>query len=380
LLSHINPDYAGFSYYHNRAFPLITNITMEKRDEENSYIRKSINVTIKVGTLLLMIVVSVLILKPFISIVLWSIIIAISFYPLFIKLSSKMGNRKKLAASIISLILVAFILIPGIYLAGSLYEGIMDLSDNIENKTINVPPPPSDVAEWPFVGSTIYGIWENAADNLDNAIDNYEPQILAAGKWLVSFLMETGIGMLLFVISVVVAGVFLASSKDASNASKDLFRKLVGERGDEFSEISEKTIRNVVKGVFGVAVIQSILSGIVFMLAKVPYAGLWALLVLVLAIIQIGPALVVIPVIIYLFSVLSPFPATIWTILLVVVMLSDNVLKPILMGKGSSVPMMVIFIGSIGGLMAFGFLGLFFGAILLSLSYKLYTGWLTENS
>jgi predicted PurR-regulated permease PerM len=161
--------------------------------------------------------------------------------------------------------------------------------------------------------------------------------------------------------------------------SKKFFKKLVGKRGDEFSDISEKTIRNVVKGVFGVAVIQSILSGIVFMLAKVPYAGLWALLILILAIIQLGPALVIIPVIIYLFSAISPISATIWTVVLIAVMLSDNILKPYLMGKGSPVPMLVIFLGSIGGMMSFGFLGLFFGAIILSLGYKLYSGWLTEG-
>jgi predicted PurR-regulated permease PerM len=308
-----------------------------------------------------------------------SIIIAISFNPLFEKLNSKLGNKKKLSASIITIVLLAFLIIPSIYLTGSLYEGIRDFNENIENKTLNVPPPPPDVAKWPLIGKSLYGIWQNASENLENVIENYEPQILAAGKWFVSFLMGTGIGILQFLLSVIVAGVLLSSSKDASMASKKIFRKLVGKRGDEFSEISEKTIRNVVKGVFGVAVIQSILSGIVFMLAKVPYAGLWALLILVLAIIQLGPGLIIIPVIIYLFSVLTPVSATIWTVLLIIVMLSDNILKPILMGKGSSVPMLVIFIGSLGGLMSFGFLGLFFGAIILSLGYKLYSGWLTEG-
>ncbi|MBA7584652.1 hypothetical protein ES708_26609 [subsurface metagenome] len=133
---------------------------------------------------------------------------------------------------------------------------------------------------------------------------------------------------------------------------------------------------NVAKGVLGVAIIQSILLGIIFILAGVPYAGLWALLCLFFAVIQVGPIVVTIPVIIYLFASIDPWLAFIWTILIVLASLLDNFLKPILMGKGAPVPMLVIFLGAIGGFIASGFIGLFIGAIILSLGYKLYLGWL----
>lgn len=153
---------------------------------------------------------------------------------------------------------------------------------------------------------------------------------------------------------------------------------MVGGRGDEFAEVSEKTVRNVTKGVVLVAFIQSFLAGLVFLLAGIPYAGLWALLSLIFCVIQLGPGLVIIPVIIYLFSTTDPWYAGLWTVVLVLVMLSDNILKPILMGKGASVPMLVIFLGSLGGFMTMGFMGLFLGAVILSLGYKLFMAWIEE--
>ena len=154
----------------------------------------------------------------------------------------------------------------------------------------------------------------------------------------------------------------------------------MGERGDEFAEISNVTIKNVAKGILGVAIIQSTLAGIGFILAGVPYAGLWALICLILAIIQIGPALVIIPVIIYLFSTMGLLGAILWTVYFVVVMISDNFLKPILLGKGAPVPMLVIFLGTIGGFITSGFVGMFIGAIILSLGYKLFITWLDEEA
>ena len=154
----------------------------------------------------------------------------------------------------------------------------------------------------------------------------------------------------------------------------------MGERGDEFAEISNVTIKNVAKGILGVAIIQSTLAGIGFILAGVPYAGLWALICLILAIIQIGPALLIIPVIIYLFSTMGLLGAILWTVYFVVVMISDNFLKPILLGKGAPVPMLVIFLGTIGGFITSGFVGMFIGAIILSLGYKLFITWLDEEA
>jgi predicted PurR-regulated permease PerM len=183
-------------------------------------------------------------------------------------------------------------------------------------------------------------------------------------------------GLLQFIFSVIIAGVFLASSRQSSKAVHDVFVRLAGDKGSEFAQVSGVTIRNVVKGILGVAVIQALLAGLGFFFAGVPGAGVWTLLCLILAIVQIGVIPVVLPVIIYMFYTASTVTAIILTIYLIFVSLVDNFLKPLLLGRGAPVPMLVIFLGSIGGFILSGFVGLFVGAIVLSLGYKLFQAWL----
>jgi len=347
-----------------------------KGDNDVSYIDKAIDITVKVGMLLLIIGVCFKIIRPFISIILWSIIIAVVFNPLFMRVSKMLGGRKKLTSLLFILTFFVAIGVPGYFLGDSMYEGIRDFSRNIDNKTLNIPPPPPKIEEWPFVGGTISGIWQMASDNFESAVKKYGPQILAVSKKILNILMGAGIGIVQFILSVILAGILMASAKDAANVSKNIFRKLVGNRAEEFYEISILTIQNVFKNILGLAVLQSLLCGIIFILTGIPYAGLWTLLVLLLSIIQIGPGPVTIPVIVYFFSALPLFSAVVWTILLIMATLVDNVLKPFVIGKGSPVPGLVIFLGAIGGMMAFGFLGFFIGASVLSLGYRLYSVWL----
>ena len=153
----------------------------------------------------------------------------------------------------------------------------------------------------------------------------------------------------------------------------------MGEKGEEFARVSEQTIRNVATGVIGVALIQSVLIGTAMIITEVPLAGLWVVVTLIIAIAQIPLILVTLPLIIWLFAVKQPVPAILWSVYLIFAGLIDNFLKPVLMGKGADVPMLVIFLGAIGGFFAFGFLGLFLGAIILSLGYKLYLTWLDSE-
>jgi predicted PurR-regulated permease PerM len=184
----------------------------------------------------------------------------------------------------------------------------------------------------------------------------------------------------MFAISLVIAGVLMASAKSGGQVAKKLFVRLAGERGPEFAEISTKTVRSVVKGIIGVSLLQSILAGLGFAVAGIPGAGLWALLCLFLAIIQIGIGPAIIPVIIYAFLKMSTLTAVILTVWLVLLAISDGPLKAVLMGRGASVPMLVIFLGAIGGFISFGFLGLFIGAVILSVGYKLLEVWLQKDT
>jgi len=347
--------------------------------KSNSTIQIVVDIIIRVAFLFALIAWCFQILAPFFSPVLWGILIAVILYPMYKSLNSRLGGRSKLSATLIALIMLAIILIPSYFFVGSLVGGIREFGSKLESGEFRVPPPSNKVAEWPLIGESTYNAWNLASKNMDAAIERYEEQLSSLGKTLLNSLLGTGIGILQFALSIIIAGVILATSEGGSNLARQFFRKIVGERGDEFAQITNITIKNVAKGILGVAFIQSVLAGAGFMLAGVPYAGLWALICLILAIIQLGPGLVIIPVIIYLYSAIDPVPATIWTVYLVIVMISDNFLKPILLGKGAPVPMLVIFLGAIGGFISSGFVGLFIGAIILSLGFKLFEAWLSEK-
>jgi predicted PurR-regulated permease PerM len=180
------------------------------------------------------------------------------------------------------------------------------------------------------------------------------------------------------ILSLIIAG-FLLTVGGAGESIRKFFRKIAGDRGDEFADVTYVTVGKVVKGVMGVALIQATLIGVGFLIAGVPYAGIWSLIVFVLAVLQLPVILVVIPVAIYMFSVKELVPAILWTIYLLLAGASENIFKPLLLGKGAPVPMLVIFIGVLGGFIFSGFIGLFTGAVVMSIGYKLFVSWINTT-
>jgi predicted PurR-regulated permease PerM len=351
-----------------------------KMNQEKSYIEMAIDIAIRVGVLALLLTWCFQILRPFITLVIWGAIIAISFYPVCRKLSALLGNRIKVAASIMIIIALLLIILPSIQIVASLVDGVTYINDKIQIGEIKVPPPPENIDAWPVIGKLLKKSWHEASVNLMATLARYSPQLKAISLRLVELAMSTTMGLLQFTLSIVIAGVLMANAKGGGNLARELFVSLAGERGRDFADISTITIRNVVKGILGVAIIQGLLAGMGFMIAGVPGAGIWAFLCLFLAIIQIGIAPVVIPVIIYMFYTANTLTAGLLMVWLILVMLSDNFLKPILLGRGAPAPMLVIFLGSIGGFISMGFIGLFVGAVILSLGFKLFQAWLKINS
>jgi len=242
-----------------------------------------------------------------------------------------------------------------------------------------VPPPPPGLAEVPIVGHSVSRMWNLASTNLEALLEEFAPQLQTIGVWLLEAASGAGIAFLIFIVSTIIAGVFLAKSDSGASAAREIGRRVVGARGDEFVADAESTIRNVTRGILGVAAIQALLAGIGFVVAGVPGAGLWAFLCLILAVIQIGIGPIAIPVAIYMFYAADTVTATLLAIWLGFALVIDNVLKPILLGRKAPVPMMVIFLGSIGGFLSSGIIGLFIGAVVLSLGYKLFLAWLRET-
>ncbi|MEZ5083146.1 MAG: AI-2E family transporter [Bacteroidales bacterium] len=336
------------------------------------------DLTIRLFILLIIIAWCLLIMYPFVSIILWSLILGMAMHPLHTKVSKKIGGKPKLASFIIIFSILTIIFVPIVILVSSVVDEMKALKVHYDAGTLTIPPPTESVKEWPLVGEKFYLLWQNISINLEQTILKYQDQLAQFGSNLAKGILSAGSGVIQIMVALIIAGVLLTIGGIGESIRK-FFRKLAGNRGDEFADVAIKTVGSVVKGVIGVALILAILHGILLMLAGIPYAGIWTLLIFVLAVLQLPVIFVTLPIIIYLFAVKEPVPAIIWTVLLVVAGLSDNILKPILLGKGAVVPMLVIFIGVIGGFILSGFIGLFTGAIVMSIGYKLFVGWLNSN-
>jgi predicted PurR-regulated permease PerM len=265
-------------------------------------------------------------------------------------------------------------------LSESLINAVKQYSTSINNGTLRVPPPPENVRSWPVVGETLHTFWKLASNNLAAALSTITPQLKKYGIPLISTAAGVGVGILKFVISIIIAGVLLANAVGGGHAARIIAKRLTGEQGAKSVKLAEATVRSVALGILGVAVIQAVLAGFGFLVVGVPGAGLWALLVLILAVIQLPTILILGPIIVYVFATASTVIAVMFAIWSLLVGMSDAVLKPLLMGRGVDVPMLVIFIGAIGGFITSGIIGLFVGAIILALGYKLFLLWLDEDT
>ena len=338
-----------------------------------------IDTILRIVVLFLLIAWCIGIILPFVEPVIWGAIIAVALYPFFAMVKRWVGNRNMLAGVLLTLLILVILLLPTAWLIKSLVEGIQSLAIQFRDQTLVIPPPDPSVAGWPLIGKPISEIWLLASQSLESAITTYREPLSKLGMTIIGPLGGFGKSLIMFFVSVIIAGVFLVKADASADFVRKLIHRLVGERSDEMIPITGVTIKNVAKGILGVAFFQFLTAGTVFMLADVPLAGLWAFAVLVLAILQLPSVIVILPVIIYLFSVKELLPAILWTIALLVIGLSDNVLKPLLMGKGSTVPMLVIFLGAIGGFIFSGLIGLFTGAIVLSVGYNLMVHWIGEG-
>ncbi len=339
-----------------------------------------IEAAIRTGLVFLLVLWCFNIVRPFILLILWGAIIAVAVYPLFEKLQSVLGGRQKLAATLMALIAVAMLAIPSVMLSESAIENSQTLAKQMKEGTLRIPPPSDKVQTWPLVGEKLYKAWSLASNNLSAALSKYKDQLGEFAKLVLSVAAGAGAVVLKFIVSIIIAGMLLVYAKSGTDAVEKLSVRLMGEQiGKKFNGMAAATIRSVAQGVLGVAVIQAVLAGIGMLVIGVPYSGIWTLLVLFLAIIQLPTIIILGPIIVYVFTITTPVPAVIFMIWSLMVGVSDSFLKPLLLGRGLDVPMLVILLGAIGGMVLSGIIGLFVGAVVLSVGYKLYMAWLYEG-
>ena len=316
------------------------------------------------------------ILSPFLGVVVWGAVIAIAIYPAFLKLKASLGGRGKIAITSFVVVSFALVIIPLWSFGGSVVETAVDLRQELEAGSLSVPPPSDSVRDWPIIGEKAHALWSEASTNMSEFFATHSDQVRNIATTAVAKAASAGKEALAFLISIAIAAVFLASAGGATAAMQRLFRRLSPRDGDELLSMSVATVRSVAVGVLGVAVIQSILAGIGLAVVNVPAAGIWALLVLILAVAQLPPILILGPVAVYVFSVESTTVAVIFLVWSLLVSFSDAVLKPMLLGRGLDTPMPVVLLGAIGGMITSGIIGLFVGAVVLSVGYKLFIAWL----
>ena len=340
-----------------------------------------LDVLIRAGLILGLAMLCYRIFAPFLVLMLWAVILAVTLYPLQVRAARKLGGRRGLAATLLTLVGIALIVTPTAVLLGSMGDSVHRLINDVQHNTLHVPPPRESVAAWPIVGKKIYGLWERTYTDLPAVIQGMQPKIGELAKAALALVAEIGGGILEFIAAFIVAGILMAFGDAGARACRAIFARVVGaQRSEQFTELSAATIRAVAQCVVGIAFIQAILVGLCLLLAHVPLAGVLAGVALVLGIAQVPVVVVTLPAIIYLWagSDHGTLAAAFYSVLLFVAGMADNVLKPLMLGRGVDAPMPVILLGALGGMATAGILGLFVGATLLALGYQIFMGWVAE--
>lgn len=340
--------------------------------------RQLFEVILQLGLVFLIIGFCIKLLLPFMMPILWAIILAIILYPGFNFLQKKLKGRKSLASFIIIAVILIIIIVPTVIFVNSVTETLSELKAGVENGTLKVATPGQNIKDWPLIGEKTYNFLHALSTDLETGIMQYKEQIVTLSKKLLGSVLSSTVALLQVILSVIIAGVLMVSTS-AQNLAVNFVKRIAGQSGEEVLNISVSTIFQVFKGILGVAIIQTLIQAVGLFGCGVPFAGVLTLICLMLSIIQVGPIIVNLGVIAYLFSLDNTTAAIGWTIFFIFSGLSDNVLKPLLLGKGALVPMLVIFLGVIGGFMMSGFVGLFVGPIIFSIGYKLFIAWLYDT-
>jgi len=338
---------------------------------------QTINFLIRLGLVFLLILWCYEIIKPFIIPLMWGGIIAIAVHPLYLKLCNATNQKQLLSATIIAIVLLGLVILPMVLLTTSSIDVVRFISDYLDSGKIELPAIQPLLAKVPVIGSYLQELV--VTKDIETILQKLSPVLQTVGKQLLLLSASFGAMLLQSMVAIVIAALFLYKADTARQWSDSLSKKIADEKGLALSNLAVSTVSNVAQGILGVAIIQAILSGTGMMLASVPGTGFWTMVVLIVATIQLPPMLVLLPVAIYLFYTSTLFVAIAFLVLAIVISIIDTPLRAILMGRDSKTPILIIMMGAIGGMLAFGIIGLFVGAVVLSVGYELLKSWLADE-
>jgi predicted PurR-regulated permease PerM len=340
-----------------------------------------LEILIRAGLLGAMVVLCYRIFSSFLTTMAWAVILAVSMYPLQKRFARTLGGKQGLAATALIVLAILVIVTPTAFLMNSFGDSVRGLVEGVRDGTLTVPPPREGVRNVPVVGEQIHEGWSQAHRDLPTFVQSLQPKIGELLKRALALVAAIGLDLLLFVASLIIAGIVMAHGEAGARGARNIFSRIIGSRkGEKLATLSTATIRTVAQGVLGVAFIQAMVLGLLLLVAGIPWAGMLSLIALLLGIAQVPTLLVAAPAIAYLWMSgrYGTAAAMVFTILLLLAGLIDNVLKPLLLGRGVDAPMPVILLGAIGGMASDGILGMFVGAALLTLGYAIFMDWIAE--
>jgi predicted PurR-regulated permease PerM len=348
---------------------------------EKTLTRTLLDVLIRAGLIAVLVLFCFEIFSPFRDLMLWALILAITLYPLQTRLRGPLGHKDGMIATLIVLVAIVILVVP-IYLLGiSIADSVGHAMEIVKGGEFHIPPPAESVAAWPLIGKPLSAFWLQASTDLPDLTAKYLPQIKHASLSVLGKLAGVGMGFLMFIVALIIAGIIMAHGEAGSRSAVQIATRVAGPaRGPKIAGLCTATIRAVALGVVGIAFIQMLLVGLGFVFKGVPGAGLLALAVLLLGIMQLPATLITLPVIAFVFATEGASTVTIvFAIYVFVAGLVDNVLKPLLLGRGVDVPMPVVLIGALGGMVTSGIIGLFIGPVVLAVGYQLFWQWVQDR-
>jgi predicted PurR-regulated permease PerM len=356
---------------------LIPDVEVEQRIAS-----RVLDVLIRAGLILAMAILCYRFFAPFLPMTLWALILSVTLYPLQQFIADRLGGRQGLASTLLVILGLALLVAPTAVLMNSLGDSVRQLISDVQSNSLEIPAPRDSVASWPVIGEKLHSVWSQAYADLPSLVQSMQPKLSELAKGALAFVAGIGGALLQFLVAFIIAGIIMAWGRAGGRGSRMIFERLAGtEHGAEFAHLSVATIRSVAVGVIGIAFIQAIVVGLSLLFAGVPWAAVLAFFVLLLGIAQVPALIVTIPAIIYVWSSgnYGNVAAIGYTVLLVLSGMVDNVLKPLLLGRGVDAPMPVVLLGALGGMAVSGILGMFIGATLFALAYQIFMGWVRQG-
>lgn len=337
---------------------------------------KRLERTISMVILALLLIGCLVVLWPFVSALLWAVVLTFSTWPLYERVLRLLRGKRMWAALLMTLVITAVLLMPFALVGSTLADSAKDLANVTRQWMESGPPePPGWVARVPLVGTQISGYWTSVAGDSKRLLKDLQRFIEPAFAGVLSAGLLVTRGLFELALSILIAFFLYRDGVDVADRVRAAAERIAGERGHRLLELAGNTVRGVVYGILGTALAQGLLAGIGFLIAGVPGAAMLTLLTFFLSILPMGPPLVWIPATIWLFQKGSIG----WGIFMLIwgigVSSVDNIVKPWLISKGSDMPFILIFLGILGGALAFGFIGVFLGPTLLAVCYRLIQEW-----